>query len=47
MRPIPDIVPVGGLGVHAFEVPTDGPDGREQDGTLDWSSTTMVLAAGS
>jgi hypothetical protein len=20
--------------VHAFEIPTDGPDGREQDGTL-------------
>jgi L-alanine-DL-glutamate epimerase-like enolase superfamily enzyme len=29
--------------VHAFEVPTDGPDGTEQDGTLDWDSTTMVL----
>ncbi|MEU9791329.1 enolase C-terminal domain-like protein [Streptomyces sparsogenes] len=28
---------------HAFEVPTDGPDGREQDGTLEWSSTTLVL----
>jgi L-alanine-DL-glutamate epimerase-like enolase superfamily enzyme len=36
-------VPVGDLSVHAFEVPTDGPDGREQDGTLTWSSTTMVL----
>lgn len=22
---------------HAFEVPADGPDGREQDGTLEWS----------
>ncbi|MFF7790204.1 enolase C-terminal domain-like protein [Streptomyces sp. NPDC007991] len=29
--------------VHAFEVPTDGPDGKEQDGTLEWDSTTMVL----
>ncbi|MER6091005.1 enolase C-terminal domain-like protein [Streptomyces bluensis] len=29
--------------VHAFEIPTDGPDGREQDGTLEWESTTMVL----
>ncbi|MGW2260769.1 enolase C-terminal domain-like protein [Streptomyces sp. NPDC001780] len=28
---------------HAFEVPTDGPDGREQDGTLEWGSTTLVL----
>jgi L-alanine-DL-glutamate epimerase-like enolase superfamily enzyme len=31
------------LSVHAFEVPTDGPDGAEQDGTMTWSSTTMVL----
>ncbi|MEU0112643.1 enolase C-terminal domain-like protein [Streptomyces bobili] len=29
--------------VHAFEVPTDGPDGKEQDGTLEWDSTTVVL----
>ncbi|MFE2439671.1 enolase C-terminal domain-like protein [Streptomyces sp. NPDC059409] len=29
--------------VHAFEVPTDGPDGKEQDGTLEWDSTTLVL----
>ncbi|GLY70448.1 enolase C-terminal domain-like protein [Amycolatopsis taiwanensis] len=29
--------------VHAFTVPTDGPDGVEQDGTLTWDSTTMVL----
>jgi L-alanine-DL-glutamate epimerase-like enolase superfamily enzyme len=29
--------------VHAFEIPTDGPDGREQDGTLTWESTTIVL----
>ncbi|WP_432133746.1 MULTISPECIES: enolase C-terminal domain-like protein [unclassified Streptomyces] len=34
---------VDAVDVHAFEVPTDGPDGREQDGTLDWDSTTMVL----
>ena len=31
------------LVVHAFTVPTDGPDGRESDGTLEWDSTTMVL----
>jgi L-alanine-DL-glutamate epimerase-like enolase superfamily enzyme len=36
-------VPVGGLTVHAFDIPTDGPDGQEQDGTLTWSSTTIVL----
>lgn len=29
--------------VHAFTVPTDGPEGVEQDGTLTWDSTTMVL----
>lgn len=34
---------VDAVDVHAFEVPTDGPDGREQDGTLDWDSTTMIL----
>ncbi len=34
---------VESVGVHAFTVPTDGPDGWEQDGTLEWDSTTMVL----
>ncbi|CNF10619.1 mandelate racemase [Mycobacterium tuberculosis] len=34
---------VEGVTVHAFEVPTDGPDGVEEDGTLRWDSTTMVL----
>jgi L-alanine-DL-glutamate epimerase-like enolase superfamily enzyme len=29
--------------VHAFTVPTDGPDGKESDGTLEWQSTTIVL----
>lgn len=29
--------------VHASEVSTDGPGGREQDGTLEWDSTTRVL----
>ncbi|MGW1985031.1 enolase C-terminal domain-like protein [Streptomyces collinus] len=29
--------------VHAFQLPTDGPDGKEQDGTMEWDSTTMVL----
>ena len=36
-------VPVEGLTVHAFTIPTDGPDGQEQDGTLTWSSTTIIL----
>ncbi|MEU3839483.1 enolase C-terminal domain-like protein [Streptomyces sp. NPDC028635] len=38
-----DACRVDAVDVHAFEVPTDGPDGREQDGTLEWDSTTMVL----
>lgn len=36
-------IPVESVAVHAFEFPTDGPDGQEQDGTLTWSSTVMVL----
>ncbi len=36
-------VPVESVTAHAFEVPTDGPGGQEQDGTLTWSSTTLVL----
>lgn len=31
------------LTAHAFEIPVDGPDGSEQDGTLTWSSVTLVL----
>ena len=31
------------LGVSAFTIPVDGPDGRESDGTLEWDSTTCVL----
>ena len=27
----------------AYEIPTDGPDGRETDGTLAWDSTTIVV----
>ncbi|HWD02047.1 MAG TPA: enolase C-terminal domain-like protein [Amycolatopsis sp.] len=38
-----DAVPVDEVRVHAFTVPTDGPDGKESDGTLEWDSTTMVL----
>ncbi|GAA2483577.1 enolase C-terminal domain-like protein [Streptomyces longisporus] len=42
-RPKLDTCRIDGVDVHAFEVPTDGPDGKEQDGTLEWDSTTMVL----
>ncbi|MGR6968688.1 enolase C-terminal domain-like protein [Streptomyces cynarae] len=41
--PAPDEYRIDAVDVHAFEVPTDGPDGKEQDGTLDWESTTVVL----
>ncbi|AKJ08711.1 mandelate racemase [Streptomyces incarnatus] len=34
---------IDSVDVHAFEVPTDGPEGTEEDGTLEWDSTTMVL----
>jgi L-alanine-DL-glutamate epimerase-like enolase superfamily enzyme len=43
MSAMPEIVPAVELAVHAFEIPTDGPDGSEEDGTLSWSSTTLVL----
>lgn len=46
----PREVPAGGaavevdaLAVHAFDVPVDGPDGREQDGTMTWESVTLIL----
>ncbi|NSC24676.1 mandelate racemase [Streptomyces albus subsp. chlorinus] len=38
-----DPVRVEDVCVHAFRVPTDGPDGAEEDGTLRWQATTMVL----
>ncbi len=31
------------LDVAAYEVPTDGPGGKEADGTLEWSATTAVV----
>lgn len=34
---------IDGISVRACTIPTDGPDGKESDGTLEWSSTTMVL----
>jgi L-alanine-DL-glutamate epimerase-like enolase superfamily enzyme len=42
-RPSLEACRIEAVDVHAFELPTDGPDGREQDGTLEWTSTTMVL----
>jgi L-alanine-DL-glutamate epimerase-like enolase superfamily enzyme len=39
------MVEIDRVDVHAFTVPTDGPDGREQDGTATWESTTLILVA--
>lgn len=39
----PGAVPVDGMDVHVFRVPTDGPDGVEEDATLRWEATTAVL----
>jgi L-alanine-DL-glutamate epimerase-like enolase superfamily enzyme len=36
-------VDVARLDVHAFQIPVDGPDGKESDGTLEWDSTTIVV----
>lgn len=36
-------VPVETVEVLAYTVPTDGPDGKEADGTLEWDSTTCVI----
>jgi len=33
---------VESVDVHAYTVPTDGPGGEESDGTLTWTSTTLV-----
>ena len=35
--------PIEAIGVSAYEIPTDGPGGTESDGTLEWSSTTVVV----
>ncbi len=34
---------VDALEVFAKEIPVDGPEGKESDGTLEWSSTTIVV----
>ena len=36
-------VRVDNLKVSAYTIPTDGPDGKEADGTLMWDSTTIVI----
>ena len=42
-----DKVPVDALEVLAYTIPTDGPDGKEADGTLEWESTTCVVVLAS
>ena len=37
------LVPVETVEVLAYTVPTDGPGGKEADGTLEWESTTCVV----
>jgi L-alanine-DL-glutamate epimerase-like enolase superfamily enzyme len=39
----PRQAPVDDVTVHAFDIPVDGPDGKEQDGTLTWESVTLIL----
>lgn len=39
------MIGVDRLAVHAFTIPTDGPNGVEEDGTATWDSTTIVLVA--
>jgi L-alanine-DL-glutamate epimerase-like enolase superfamily enzyme len=34
---------VDALDVSAFTIPTDGPGGKEADGTLEWDSTTCIV----
>jgi L-alanine-DL-glutamate epimerase-like enolase superfamily enzyme len=40
-------VPVERVEVLACQIPTDGPDGRESDGTLEWDATTCVVVLAS
>jgi L-alanine-DL-glutamate epimerase-like enolase superfamily enzyme len=40
---MPNDVILDSLETHAFEIPSDGPDGVEADGTLSWDSATMIL----
>ncbi len=38
---------IDGIEVLAYRIPTDGPDGRESDGTLEWDATTCVVVLAS
>lgn len=38
----PDAV-IDSVSVRAYTIPTDGPAGKEADGTLEWDSTTIVV----
>ena len=40
-------VPVERIDVLAYVIPTDGPDGKESDGTLEWDSTTCIVVLAS
>ena len=43
LTPAPLDLVLEALDVSAYEIPTDGPDGLETDGTLEWTSTTVVV----
>jgi L-alanine-DL-glutamate epimerase-like enolase superfamily enzyme len=36
-------VAIDEVAVSVYEIPVDGPDGKESDGTLEWTSTTLVV----
>ena len=38
-----EAIPIQRIEVLAYEIPTDGPEGKESDGTLEWDSTTLVV----
>jgi hypothetical protein len=40
---IDTLVELERLEALAYEIPVDGPGGVESDGTLEWSSTTLVV----
>lgn len=43
MRTAGDHPRIERVDVSAYTIPTDGPAGKESDGTLAWSSTTMIV----
>ena len=42
--PLGGRIPIERVETLVYEIPTDGPEGTESDGTLEWGSTTLVVA---